>query len=153
MSSVCVLTPIVIASWPTIAASIAGAASALGFTVVGLNSEGTPHKAGADSVETQVPNSEVIAETLSRGEKLRIVRDGVTIEFGVDDRGKVSVCASGKGHTKGQLKQIGQEVAGRVVQQFAYHKLVSELKTRGYDIAEESVTKDHSIQIKVRAGR
>ncbi len=152
MSSVCVLTPIVVASWPVIAGAIAGAASAMGFTVVGLSCD-VPSGKGFDRVETEVPNSEVMAETLERGEKIRIVRDGITIEFGVDDRGRVSVCASGAGHSKSVLKKAGQEVAGRVVQQFAYHKLVTELKSRGYSIAEESVQSDQSIQIKVRSGR
>ena len=152
MSSVCVLTPIVGASWPVIASSIAGAASAMGFTVAGLSTD-SARPQSEDRVETDVPNSDLMAETLARGEKIRIARDGVTIEFGIDDRGKVTVCASGAGRSKADLKRVGQEVAGRVVQQFAYHKLVTELKQRGYEIAEESIEKDHSIQIKVRSGR
>lgn len=151
MSSVCVLTPIVIGSWPAISAAVLGAAGAMGFTVASGE-----HKLRADerrrSVETQVPNSEVVAEELSRGQRLVIEKDGITIEFGVDERGRCTVCASGEGRSTAELRRIGEEVAGRVVQQFAYHKLVTELKTRGYRIDQESVTADQSIQLRVRLG-
>jgi len=153
MSSVCVLTPIVIGSWPAIAAAVSGALASLGFsTVVGEEAAMRRRSDALEKVETEVPNSEVMAETLSRGERLRFERDGVTIEIGVDDRGRCTVCASGERLSKGQLKALGQEVAGRVVQQFTYHKLVTELKERGYVISEEKLAQDQSIQIRVRRG-
>lgn len=152
MSSVSVVTPIIIASWPAVASAVVSAAGAMGFTVLASHADVEP-PAGVERVESEIPNSEVLAESLSRGEKVRIARDGVVVEIGVDDRGKCSVCASGKGKSKGELRRIGEEVSGRVVQQFAYHKLVTELKSRGYSIAEESVQKDQSIQMRVRLGR
>ncbi len=151
MSTVCVLTPIVIGSWPMIAGAIAGAASSLGFTLATADVPLTLRPTDS-SVETEVPNSEVMADVLARGEKIRVTRDGVAVDFGVDDRGKVTVCASGRGKTNGELKKIGQEIAGRVVQQFAYHKLVNELKSRGYQISQERVERDQSIQITIRSG-
>jgi hypothetical protein len=57
---------------------------------------------------------------------------------------------SGQGHSKAELERIGEEVAGRVVQQFAYHKLMTELKNRNYSIVEESVQEDDSIQIRIK---
>jgi hypothetical protein len=151
MSSVCVLTPIVVGSWPAITSAALGAAAAMGFTV--SSAERAAKRAeGSRAVEMEVPNSEVVAEGLARGQKLRIEREGVTLEIGVDDRGKCTVCASGDGLSKAELKRIGEEVAGRIVQQFAYHKLVTELKGRGYQIAEESVQQDQSIQLRVRMG-
>ncbi|HMN41347.1 MAG TPA: DUF1257 domain-containing protein [Phycisphaerales bacterium] len=152
MSSVIVLTPIIIASWPAVASAVLGAAGSMGFTIAAAE-RGKELPAGDARVETEVPNSEVLAETLSRGEKIRIAKDGVIIEIGVDDRGRCTVCASGRGKSKPELKRLGEECSGRIVQQFAYHKLVTELKTRGYQIAEESVQKDQSIQMRVRLGR
>ena len=38
-----------------------------------------------------------------------------------------------------------RDIAGRLVQQFAYHKLVTELRKRHYDVVEESVQHDQSI--------
>jgi hypothetical protein len=147
MSSVSILTPIVIGSWPSIAAAVLGAAGAMGFTVAATTDRADP----GDSVETELANSQVLSDLLARGEEVTIVKDGVTIRVGVDTRGKCRVCASGVGHSKAALRQIGQQVAGRIVQQFAYHKLMTELKTRGFRIEHESVAGDNSIQVRVRA--
>ncbi|HVO77122.1 MAG TPA: DUF1257 domain-containing protein [Candidatus Bathyarchaeia archaeon] len=152
MSSVSILTPIIIASWPAVASAVVSAAASMGFTVLAANQE-FEHSPGVDSVESEIANSEVLAETLSKGEKLRISRGGVIVDIGVDGRGKCSVCVSGRGKTKAELRRIGEEVSGRIVQRFAYHKLVTELKSRGYRIAEESVQKDQSIQMRVQLGR
>jgi len=153
MSSVCILTPIVIGSWPMITSAILGAASSMGFSLAAGGIDEQRRVSGEDRVEAEVPNSEVVLESMPKGEKLRMQRDGVMIEFGLDERGRCTVCASGKKHSKAELRKIGEEVAGRVVQQFAYHKLMTELKSRGYQVMDESVQKDASIQMRVRLGR
>lgn len=151
MSTVCVLTPIVIGSWPSIVAAVMGAAGSMGFSVASAAEvERTDQK---NSVETEVANSQVLAELMSRGEKISLRKDGVLIEVGVDARGRCTVCASGVGLSKAQLKKIGEEVSGRVVQQFAYHKLMTELKSRGFSIERESVGNDQSIEVRVRMDR
>jgi len=154
MSAVCVLTPIVISQWPAIATAVASVAASMGFAVVASGTQDhTTHRAAGDNrVETEVPNSEVLEETMTRGEKMVIEKDGIRIEFGRDERGACSVCVSGEGYSKSQLKKIGEEVAGRVVQQFAYHKLMTELKKRNYDIVQENVAEDDSIRVRVRLG-
>ena len=152
MSTVCIMTPIVVGSWPMISAAVAGAAGAMGFAVAG-SATVTERSNVTTTVEKEVPNSEVVAEEMAPGQTIRIERDGVTIDFGVDERGACTVCVSGKGHGKAELKKIGDEVAGRVVQQFAYHKLMTELKQRHYDILEESVQDDQSIQVTVKRTR
>ncbi len=152
MSTVCILTPIVIGSWPMIASAVAGAASAMGFAVVGSETA-TDESSAETTVETVVPNSEVVAEEMKPGQKIRIVREGITIEFGIDERGACTVCVSGKGQTKADLRRIGDEVAGRVVQQFAYNKLMTELKKRNYSVLEECVQEDDSIQVRVKLAR
>ncbi|MHC4415673.1 MAG: hypothetical protein ACYS0G_10345 [Planctomycetota bacterium] len=152
MSTVCILTPIVIGSWPMISAAVVAAAGSMGFSVLGTEPV-VDRASGTTRVETEVPNSQVVAEILRRGEKVRIEKDGVVIEFGVDERGACTVCVSGEGRREAELKRIGEEVAGRVVQQFAYHKLMTELKERNYSIVEESVEEDDSIQVRVRLNR
>jgi len=149
MSTVCVLTPIVIGSWPAIASAVTGAAAAMGFTIL------APHNIEAKAtarrkVASEIPHSEVVDEMFDRGQKIRIQRDDVIVEFGRDERGACTVCVSGEKHSKTELEQIGQEVVGRFVQQFAYHKLMTELKNRKYRIVEESVERDESIQVRVR---
>lgn len=149
MSTVCILTPIVIGSWPSIASAIVGAAGAMGFSVA-ASSEATPVRGSGERVETEVPNSQVLAEMMARGEKIRIERPGVVVEVGVDARGRCTVCTTGEKLSRAELKKLGEEVAGRVVQQFAYHKLMTELKSRGFSIERESVGTDQAIEVRVR---
>jgi hypothetical protein len=148
MSTVCVLTPIVIGSWPSIVSAVMGAASAMGFSVATTAVPSSAEESN-ESVVTEVANSQVLAELMSRGDKITIQKDGVTIQVGLDGRGHCTVCANGKGLTKARLRAIGEEVSGRIVQQFAYHKLMTELKARGFRVESESVAGDQSIQVRV----
>jgi hypothetical protein len=50
------------------------------------------------------------------------------------------------------LKRLGEALVGRVTQQYAYHKLVSELKDRQMTILQERVGEDQAIHIRVRSG-
>ncbi len=148
MSAVCVLTPIVISSWPTISAAVFGAAASLGFAI-------KPERIQADAprkrtVETEVPNSEVVGEAMGPSQKIVIQRGDITIEFGQNDRGACTVCVTGEGHSDFELRKLGEEVAGRVVQQFAYHKLMTELKARKFSVIGEEVLADESVHVRIR---
>ncbi|MCG8405958.1 MAG: DUF1257 domain-containing protein [Phycisphaerales bacterium] len=151
MSAVCVLTPLVVTSWPILASAIAGAAASMGFSIQPSCSneeeERTPLKNG---VETEIENSEIIREEMGRGQKIVITKGDITIELGHDERGACTVCVSGSKHSDSELRAIGEEVAGRVVQQFAYHKLMTELKNRNYSVVDEEVLADESVRVRVR---
>lgn len=152
MSAVCVLTPIVISSWPAISTAILGVASTMGYTVV--TTEKKQKKLFApkqNSIELQMENSEVLEESFGSGEKMIIEKDGVQVEFSRTPKGTCSICVTGEKQSKAKLKEIGEEISGRVIQQFAYHKLMTELKDRGYAIVDESVSADQSIQVRVRS--
>ncbi|HVP10527.1 MAG TPA: hypothetical protein VMV94_04975 [Phycisphaerae bacterium] len=149
MSAVCVLTPLVIASWPAISAAISGAAAAMGFSMAAseLYEEARPRQ---KKVETELENSEVVADAMSAGEKIVIRKGDITIEFGRDERGRCTVCVTGTKQSDKELRKIGEEVAGRVIQQFTYNKLVSELKKRNYKVAQEEVLADESVKLRIR---
>ncbi len=147
MSAVCILTPIVVVSWPVLASAIVGAATSMGFT---LRAEALhQEKPRKHKVETDVPNSEVVADEMGRGEKIVVHRDDVTIEFGRDERGACTVCVTGDKSDR-ELRKIGEEVAGRVVQQYAYHKLMTELKKRNCTVVDEQVLEDESVHLRIR---
>jgi len=149
MSAVVILTPLVISSWPVIASAIMGAAASMGFSV-GSGALQEPCKPRRKRVESEIENSEVVADEMAPGQTIVIERDGVRLEFSLDERGRCTVCASGENHSDRQLKKIADEVAGRVVQQFVYHKLVTELKSRSYEVTGEEVLKDQSVRLRVR---
>lgn len=149
MSSVIVLTPIVVGSFPMIASAATAVAGSMGFAVASSERGLKRTKAGPEAVEAEVPNSEVLEEQVSAGQTIVISQGGVNIEFRRDARGRCKVCASGSA-SKIELKRLAEEAAGRLVQQFAYHKLATELKARGFVISRESVGNDDSIQLRVQ---
>ena len=151
MSSVIVLTPIIIGSFPAVAAAVAGVAGSMGFAMLTPDNMPDSTRAEPPSVTTVIANSDVIEEELSHGQSIRIERDGVVLEFARNSRGECTVCATGS-RSKSELKRIAEEASGRLVQQFAYHKLVTELKHRGYRVGSESVESDGSIQMSVHLG-
>lgn len=150
MSAVCVLTPLVITSWPVLMSAIAGAAASMGFSIQATSAKEKAPVGRKRGVETEIENSEVIADVMGRGQKAVITKGDITIEFGQDERGACTVCVTGAEHTDDQLRAIGEEVAGRVVQQFAYHKLMTELKNRNYSVVEEEMLADQSVRVRVR---
>ena len=147
MGAISILTPIVIASWPVPSSAILGAVTSMGFA---LHAEAKQEKPRKRKVETDVPNSEVVADQMGRGEKLVVQRDDVTVEIGRDERGACTVCVTGDKHSDRELRKIGEDVAGRIVQQYAYHKLMTELKKRNYTVVDEQVLADESVHLRIR---
>jgi hypothetical protein len=150
MSAVIVVTPLVIASWPVITAAITAAISTMGFSLAQraeLERQGVRTKARA---EIEVEDSEILAESGGLSQELVVERDGVRAVFTRDERGALRLCIEGEGFSKSQLREIGEELIGRVTQQFVYHRLMTELKERHMNVVEEEVTEDRTIKIRVR---
>jgi hypothetical protein len=150
MSAVVVVTPLVIASWPVITAAVSAAISTMGFSVAqGLDKARRTNLTRARA-EIEVEDSEILAEAASVREVLVVEREGVRAVFSRDERGALKVCLEGEGFSKGELRQIGEELIGRVTQQFVYHRVMTELKERRMNVVEEEVTEDRTIKIRVR---
>ncbi len=101
-------------------------------------------------VELEIENSEVVTSQLAREQRIAVTREGVTITFSRDARGKASLCVTGDGHNKEELRAIGEELSQAVVQQYVYQKLMDEVRTRGFNVIEEDTNTDRSIRLKVR---
>jgi hypothetical protein len=84
-------------------------------------------------------------------EELVVEREGVQVIFSRDARGALRLCVEGEGHSKQELRQIGQEVLDRVTQQYVYHRVVTELKERHMTIVDEEVSEDRTVRIRVRS--
>ncbi len=150
MSAIVVLTPALIAAWPTVCASVVGAAGALGFAQVsGLeHEEAVP--ISSKSVDLKVGGSDMVTGALSVDETLSFERDGVQVTFSRDARGHCGVNVSGTGHDCQQLEAVGREFAEQVVQQYAYHRLMTELQAKGFNVVEQEVGEDRTIHVQVR---
>lgn len=153
MSVSCVILPIVVTSWPTILPAILGAAGALGFKAVREEVEIKGELVGA-SAETgttvEVKNAEVIGDELGAGQSLTVVRDGVTLRFRVDSRGRCQVHVDGEGRSKAELQRIGEEAAQKVVQIYSYHRVMAQAQELGYELVEEQVDEQGGLRIRLK---
>ena len=70
--------------------------------------------------------------------------------FSRDARGALKVCVEGHGHSKAELRKIGEELIGRVTQQYVYHRVVTELANRNMAIVNEEMSEDRTVKIRVR---
>jgi len=152
MSTVLVVTPLIVASWPLLSAAITAAIGTMGFAAA--QNEGARVRQFIDPktrAEIEVEDSEILAGTSGSGEEMVVERDGIRAVFGRDARGALKLCVEGSGQSKAELKRIGEALVGRVTQQYAYHRLMSELKDRQMTILDERVGADQAIHIRVRS--
>lgn len=150
MSSVVVIAPLVIANWPVITAAVTAAIGTMGFTLVSSAAASAAMGQHVNRTEIDVEDSEILTGTAGQDERLIVEREGVRAIFSRDARGALKLCMEGRGVSKSELQQIGEELVGRVTQQYAYHRIMSELKERNMTIVEEEVTADRSVRIRVK---
>ena len=150
MSTVMVIAPLVIANWSAISAAVVGAVGVLGFSTVNEAVESSRRVLETNRAEIELEESEILEGTGGSGEQIIVQRDDVRAIFTRDARGALKVCVEGHGRSKAELKQIGEELIGRVTQQYVYHRVVTELANRNMAIVGEEVTEDRTVKIRVR---
>jgi len=154
MSGVVVIAPIVITTaWPVISAAAVSVMAALGYAAVSTSVDvAVQERVGVDnSVEIEVENSQEVGDSLGREEELVFTKEDITVNFKRDIRGRLKVCVTGDSHPKSELKQMGEELANKVIQQYVYNRVVSELDSTDFSIVEQEVDEDETIKIKLRA--
>jgi hypothetical protein len=152
MGAVCILAPVVIASWPAFSAAVTAAAASLGYQVA---AEAAKDQRAASvpkehSIQLEIPRSEVVTDQLGRGQRIAVTREGVTVTFSRDARGRASLCVTGPGLEADALRALGEELSQSVVQQYVYQKLTDEMRARGFVVVEEETSADRVIHLKVR---
>ncbi len=153
MSAVCILAPVVIAGWPAFSAAVMAAAASLGYQIASEAAkpiQKTTEKKQSGSVQLEIARSEVVTSQLGRDQRISITREGVTVTFSRDARGKAALCVTGTGQTDETLRALGEELSRAVVQQYVYQKLLDEMRSRGFVVVEEETSEDRSIRLKVR---
>ncbi|HBL44611.1 DUF1257 domain-containing protein [Gimesia sp.] len=150
MSSVIVVAPIIIANWPAIAAAVAAGVGTLGFSVINTAELQSAMSENVTREEIEVENSEILDSAAGTGEQMVVEKDGIKATFTRDARGALKICMEGKGKSKTELRQMGEALMGRVTQQYAYHRVVTELKQRNMTIVEEGMTETESVKIRIR---
>lgn len=152
MSTVIVLTPILITSWPVITATVTAAVASMGYAIAKHGElESQSQSQTTTRAEIEVEDSEILEEATGTAEEIVVEREGIRATFSRDARGALKVCMEGRGHSKAELRKIGQELIDRVTQQYVYHRVVSELKERNMAIVDEEVAEDRTVKIRVRS--
>jgi hypothetical protein len=152
MGAIVVITPLIIAGWPAITAAVTAAVGSLGFAVAqGAAPETVARADTTTRCEVDVEDSEILEASAGTGEQLVVEKEGIRAVFSRDARGALKLSLEGKNMSKAQLKQLGDEMVGRVTQQYAYHRIVTELKARNMAIVEEQVQADRTVKIRVRS--
>jgi hypothetical protein len=152
MGAVILLTPVVIAAWPAFATAVASAAASLGYAAAegALNAAAHATAKKAAGIEIEVPNSTVVTDQLGRDEKITVTRAGVSITFRRDERGKASLSASGDGRSHEELRALGEEMSQRVVRDYVYQQIMTEVRARDFVVVEETVDEKNAIRLTVR---
>jgi hypothetical protein len=150
MSTVIVLAPVIIANWTVITAAVTAAIATMGFSVVRSSEEQTVGVSNRTREEIDVEDSEILEQAAGSGQEIVVEREGVRAIFRRDARGVLKVCMEGEGHTKSDLRRIGDELIGRVTQQYVYHRVVTEMKNHNMAIVDEEVGEDRTVRIRVR---
>jgi hypothetical protein len=141
----------VIAAWPAFSAAVVAAATSLGYELASAKVPGQlDQQDQKKSVRLELEQSELVTDQLGRDQRLAVSRDGVTITFSRDERGKASICVDGSGQDETTLRTLGEELGQRVVQQYVYQRLMEEMRTRQFMVVEEEVDSNHAIRLKVR---
>lgn len=157
MSTVVVLTPVIIGSWPVITAAVGAAAAALGLAAKQAAKEQIQQYQRQqqrtnveESVEIELTESEVLAQSMQTNKEIVLTKGGVELRVGTDERGRCKVCVKGKGHSKAELEQLAEQFTQKMTQCFVYNRVASELKNKGFQMVNEEVMDDQSIRIHVR---
>ena len=141
-----------IGSWPVIAAAVTAAAAGLGLNVSEKVREGLheEERAAEQQVEVELEDSQVLAESVASGKELVLTKDGIVLKVTRDARGLCKICASGKGYSEVELKQMAEQFSQKVSQCFIYNRTVTELKKHNFQMVNEDVTEDGTIRVHVR---
>lgn len=157
MSAICVITPLIQASWPIITQIATSVATSLGFSIASASLLSRPlsgeEKMEEKKVELEIKNSKIITDSLERKEEVSFTKEGVTATFKKDLRGRCGISVLGRGKSEEELRKIGKELSQKIVQQYVKSKVLEELKQKGYMLSEEEITEEGTIRLNIRKWR
>lgn len=150
MSCMFVVVPAVAVGWPLLCGAIAAASASLGYKALTTDANLNTDKVDLEqSVDITLDNSSIVAESMKRESRFVITRDDIVATFERAANGRCVVHVTGKNRSDHELNAIGKELVGRVTQQYAYNKVMTELKSQGFTVNEEEVSNDKTIRIHV----
>ncbi|MCX7920173.1 MAG: hypothetical protein N3A72_11330 [bacterium] len=149
-----VIVPAIATTWPALLPILLAVTGAMGYGLLherkfvrrDLKNKGI-------TVELELPNTEVVGESLGTETQMQVAKNDVVITFRVDHRGKCNITVWGQNKLAQELREIGTEISQKIIQQFVYNKVTRELPTKGLTVVSEQRTEQDSIQLTVRRWR
>ena len=149
-----VIVPAIATTWPALLPILLAATGALGY---GLFQEQRflrrDLKNKGVTVELELPQTEIVGESIGTEAQIQVAKDNVVVTFRVDHRGKCNITVWGQQKLAQELRKIGTNISQKVIQQFVYNKVTKELPTKGLITVSEQTTEQESIKLTVRRWR
>lgn len=151
MSAELILLPLLAASMQEVYGAATVTGTLLGYRMEKITPLSVrPMEPRLRNLELEINNSEVLAESIGDEKELQFTKEKVTITFRKDERRRLSICVSGVTKTEEELRQLGDQFAQSLVQQFVYQKIKRELQRRKFNVAQEETTPENVIRLTVR---
>lgn len=154
MSGIFVLAP-VLAVAPVVLSATASVAATLGFQL--LSQKVDDYQAlfqdaeqSEEMVQFDVGEARGLTQLVHERGPIILDRPDATLCFR-PGKGRVQLMVRGKGRqSREDLEKLGRSVLDGIAQQYAYHVVVSDLRSRGFDKVEESQEEDGTIRLRLR---
>lgn len=148
MSGIIVVTPVLLAA-PVVMAAATSAAAALGFTMATQKADATAQAKAEDKVVGfDIEEADGLKQLLCDQGALVFTREDATVVLREKNQG-VHMEVRGQAE-EAELEALGRNLLQTVTQHYAYDRVVSELKERGFDNVEENQEEDGTIRLRLR---
>jgi hypothetical protein len=154
MSGIFVIAP-VLAVAPVVFSATSAVAAPLGFALASQALDQVRELMGetAESeqlVQFDVADARGLTQLVSEQGPLVLQRADAVVCFRAG-KGRVQMTVTSPiGKSREELSLLGHQVLGAINQQYAYHAVMADLKTRGFDKVEEVKDEDGTIRLRMR---
>ena len=143
--TVIAVLPAASAACPAVLAAATAAASTLGFAIGSTKAK----VKAATKVDIAMEKSQAVSAGIAVGETVVFSKDDIQVKFYRDHQGKYGICVEGQ-YSQEQLREIGQQLADKITQQYVYNQLVTELQNRNYQVIDQQTRQDGTVTMHVR---
>ena len=148
MSGIVVVSPLLLAA-PVVMAAATAAASSLGFTICSGRVDELLETSEEDTVVGfDVTEASGLKELLQQLGPLALKRPDALVLIREKGSG-VHMEVRGRA-PEVELETVGRELLQSINQHYAYDRVMSDLKSRGFESLEEEVEEDGTIRLKLR---
>lgn len=152
MSGIFVLAPVLTVA-PVVFSATAAVAAAMGFTMATQTLDSFSELLQDDHprvVQFDVSDARGLTQLVNEQGPIVLQRGDAVLCFRAGKGRTQLTITSPQNRSREELEQLGAQVLGAIQQQYAYHAVMSDLKTRGFDKVEEVKEEGGTIRLRLR---